>query len=99
VPPAQSSFASGLCPPALAVTFAQLLVFSILFLFCSTAADAQDRVVDLNGPRLPETLSKKIDFYLDETKVLDLEQVLELPSRTFKPIEKKFPDFVNLTSG
>lgn len=50
-------------------------------------------VVELTGPRLPESLEGHIDYLLDPSKSMRVEEVMALPDTAFSPVTTTFPDF------
>ncbi|WP_366508920.1 7TM-DISM domain-containing protein [uncultured Marivita sp.] len=56
-------------------------------------ASADSPVVVLDGPRLPATLEGHIDYTLDASKNLMVEDVLSGSSPPFQPVTTAFPDF------
>ncbi|MFC6637745.1 sensor histidine kinase [Sulfitobacter sediminilitoris] len=88
---------SHVLPVRLTAWFCHIIVVFLIVASVLTAsvslASAEVPVTDLNGPHLPETLEGHIEFLLDPTKSLTIENVTDTQASGFQPVRTIFPDF------
>ncbi|MGC1506241.1 MAG: sensor histidine kinase [Sulfitobacter sp.] len=75
------------------VILRSLLVIVPLLCVVASTVQAQQVTTELDGPRLPEELLGKIDFLLDPTNTMAVQDILVLPGTRFEAIKTESADF------
>lgn len=71
----------------------RLLALLLAIMVHAVAAQADERILDLQGPVSPDRVGDFTDFFIDEGRDLELANIIALNENSFEPIKTQVPDF------